>query len=91
MSERHDLAHEFPEMKAAIHSLKLGNKHFQRLFDKYESVSKELHRAGDGAVLSDEHAEELKKQRLALKDELYSLLKKEASADCSSCSCSCDG
>ena len=30
----HDLAHEFPEMKDAIHALKETDNHFRRLFDE---------------------------------------------------------
>lgn len=79
MSFDHDLAHEFPDMKDAIHALKVKDGHFKRLFEEYETVAKELHRAADGAGgISDEHAEDLKKKRLELKDELYAMLKSEA-------------
>lgn len=67
-----DLAHEFPEMKDAIHALKTSDNHFRRLFDEYESVAKELHR--DGAVMGDAQAEGFKKRRLELKDQLYKAL-----------------
>jgi uncharacterized protein YdcH (DUF465 family) len=67
-----DLAHEFPEMKDAIHVLKTSDNHFRRLFDEYESVAKELYR--DGAVMGDAQAEEFKKRRLDLKDQLYKSL-----------------
>jgi hypothetical protein len=45
------------------------------LFDEYHDVDKEIHRleAADQPT-TDEHMEELKKQRLSLKDELYRLL-----------------
>ncbi len=81
MAFQHDLAHEFPEMKETIHVLKTKDKHFKRLFDEYESISKELHRHDEGrAGISDEHAEELKKKRLQLKDRLYDLLRKAKAA-----------
>jgi len=78
MTESHDLAHEFPDFKDAIHALKTSDAHFKKLFDEYEEIAAELHRFGEGADgISDEHAEDLKKKRLELKDELYALLKKE--------------
>ncbi|MDF3025230.1 MAG: hypothetical protein K0R10_2591 [Alphaproteobacteria bacterium] len=67
-----DLAHELPEMKDAIHDLKISDNHFKRLFEEHETVAKELHR--DGATMGDLDAEKLKKRRLELKDELYKML-----------------
>ena len=75
-NEQHDLTHEFPEFKERIHTLKAENAHFRRLYDEYHELDAQAHRAGtDVEPVSDEHAEELKKQRLLLKDELYSILK----------------
>lgn len=91
MAYQHDLAHEFPEMKEAIHALKTTDAHFKNLFDRYETVSKELHRWDEGAAgISDEHAEELKKTRLTLKDELYAMLSKASgkkTGACGNCGC----
>lgn len=71
----HELAAEFPEHKDKIHELKISNNHFGRLFDEYHSVNKEVHRAeAAGLNITDEHYEELKKKRMALKDELYTML-----------------
>ncbi len=79
MSSEHNLATEFPEFKDAIHTLKISDNHFKRLFEEYEGACKELHRFGEGALgISDEHAEDLKKRRLELKDELFMILKKSA-------------
>lgn len=75
-NEQHDLAHEFPEFKERIHTLKIENERFRGLFDEYHQVDKQVHRADtDVEPLSDEHAEELKKRRVKLKDELYAMLK----------------
>ncbi len=90
MAFQQDLAHEFPEMKDAIHTLKISDKHFKHLFDRYEAVAKELHRASNGATLDDAHAEDLKKKRLELKDELYAMLKKASGGGCGSSSYSSD-
>jgi hypothetical protein len=73
--ENHSLANEFPEHKERIHELKMNDRHFQRLFDEYHDVDKEIHRLESAdQPTTDEHMEELKKQRLSLKDELYRLL-----------------
>jgi uncharacterized protein YdcH (DUF465 family) len=75
-NEQHDLSHEFPEYRERIHTLKAENAHFRRLYDEYHELDRQAHRAGtDVEPVSDEHAEELKKQRLLLKDELYGILK----------------
>lgn len=76
--ENHSLANEFPEFKDRIHELKQDNMHFLRLFNEYHDVDKEVHRIESGAEnTSDEYLEGLKKQRLNLKDELFSLLTAE--------------
>jgi uncharacterized protein len=77
MSEgHHDLAHEFPEYKQAIHELKLNDAHFARLAGEYHQTCKELHRIDAGnETPADDYVEALKVRRLYLKDELYALLK----------------
>ncbi len=73
--DHHDLVHEFPEHKDRIHTLKMENKHFANLFEKYQEVNKEIEQAEKNDLpISDEHAETLKKQRLELKDQLYAML-----------------
>ena len=77
--ENHSLIHEFPEMRERIHQMKLSDTHFARLFAEYDALEHDVHRIEAGAeAASDERLETLKKQRLTLKDELFSLLKKAA-------------
>lgn len=72
----HDLAKEMPELKAKIHTLKTSSPHFAKLFDEYEELDKQIHRAEQKIeIVSDEFAETLKKKRLTLKDELFEMLK----------------
>jgi len=72
----HELAEEFPEYRARIHDLKMSDAHFKRLFDEYHEVNREVHRVeAAGVNISDDHFEDLKKKRLALKDELFEILK----------------
>ena len=76
LGEKHDLIHELPEYKDRIHDLKISNRHFARQFDKYHEIDHEIIRVEEGIEnTSDEYLEELKKKRLALKDELYAMVK----------------
>lgn len=78
-NEAHDLVHEFPEYRDAIHQLKTTDNHFARLFDEYHTINREIHRIEQGVEnTSDEYAETQKKKRLALKDELFAILQKKA-------------
>lgn len=73
--EHHDLVHELPEFREKIHELKVSNNHFAKLFDEYHEVDHEVRRIEQEVETpSDEYTEELKKKRLHLKDELYSIL-----------------
>jgi hypothetical protein len=73
--EHHPLISEFPEHRAKIHALKGSNDHFARLADRYEVLDKQIVRAEDGIEpCADALLENLKKQRLALKDDLYGIL-----------------
>lgn len=75
--EKHDLHHEFPEFKEEIHHLKMNDNHFARLFKEYHEVDHEVHRIEQGVEnTSDDYLEEQKKQRLFLKDQLFTMLKK---------------
>jgi hypothetical protein len=75
----HDLVSELPEYKEQIHNLKTSNAHFAKLFDEYHVVNREVLRLeAEGVPVADEAFESLKKQRLTLKDQLYSMLKSAA-------------
>jgi uncharacterized protein YdcH (DUF465 family) len=75
-NEQHELAHDFPEYKERIHTLKTSNAHFRQMFDEYHELDRQVHRAEtDVEPMGDESLEELKRKRIRLKDELYALLK----------------
>jgi hypothetical protein len=75
LDDKHDLIHELPEHRERIHELKLSNTHFARLFGEYHDVNHAVRRIETGAeATSDAYLEDLKKQRLQLKDELYGML-----------------
>lgn len=71
----HALTDEFPEKAQKIHDLRASNAHFAKLSDTYHTVNRDIHRGEtDVEPMDDMHLEELKKQRLALLDEIKSLL-----------------
>lgn len=71
----HELAAEFPNDHAVLHELKLSNAHFVTLADRYHEVNGEIHRIeAEIETPSDAHTETLKKQRLALIDEISQLV-----------------
>jgi len=73
--DHHDLAHEFSEHREKIHLLKMENAHFAKLFDEYDALTKEVERLESERIpVGDEVFEDLKKQRLLLKDQLYAML-----------------
>jgi uncharacterized protein YdcH (DUF465 family) len=66
---------EFPELKDKIHQFKIGNAHFAKLFDEYHHKDREILRIEEGVEnAGDFDLEDLKKQRLHLKDQLYKML-----------------
>jgi uncharacterized protein len=75
----HDLHDVFPDAGALLHRLKLEDAHFTRLAAQYDKLNHEVHLIDSGVTpASDDHVEMLKRQRLALLDEIATLLAKAA-------------
>lgn len=73
--EHHDLRHEFPDMVDAIDALKAGNAHFSRLMGSYNRLTGKVEDLEEHDMpISDFTIEDMKKQRVKLKDELYHML-----------------
>ena len=71
----HELAAEFPEKRDQIHALKQSDAHFAKLADSYHEVNRAIHRAETNVEPMDQfHEEDLRKQRLRLKDEIARML-----------------
>lgn len=70
----------FPEYRELITRLKTEDTHFARLFDKHNQLDQQIKNMEE-RILSATHEEieALKKEKLKLKDELYTLLKARAS------------
>lgn len=75
----HELAQEFPDLAPQMHALKIKDAHFAKLFDEYHEVNRAIHRAETNVEPVDSQFEQaLRKQRMALKDQLYKLLTQES-------------
>lgn len=73
--EHHDLIHEFPALKDQIHTLKLNDHHFRRLFDAYHDLTREIENMENEVTpVATRTEEEAKVRRVRLKDELYRML-----------------
>jgi uncharacterized protein len=73
--DHHDLHHEFPEFNDAIQALKTGNAHFAKLYASYHRLTGKVEDLEEHDMpVADFTIEDMKKQRVKLKDELYHLL-----------------
>lgn len=71
----------FPEYRDQITQLKSTDGHFVRLFDQHNALDQQIDRMVSHAEPSTPtQIEQLKKEKLALKDQLYVILKKAAQA-----------
>ncbi|WP_058553378.1 YdcH family protein [Thiohalocapsa sp. ML1] len=76
LGEKHDLIHEFPELEGKIEAMRESNEPFASLMDQYDDLDSRVRKLEElGTPVADETIEELKKQRLLLKDQLYELLR----------------
>ncbi len=67
----HELLAEFPAQADEIATLKAGDERFARLADQYHTLNREIHRAETNIAPTDDfHLEDMKKQRLAMLDEI---------------------
>ena len=76
MITKHQLVIEFPEYEEKIHTLKIENAHFRKLFDSYDALDHEIYNIeSDTDPKSDAFFNKLRKDRVRLKDEIYIFLK----------------
>ena len=79
--QEHNLVEEFPEARETIHALKMNDAHFARLFEEYDRVNHQIHRAQERIEpMTEEHEHGLRVERLRLKDALYEMIKKQTAA-----------
>jgi hypothetical protein len=76
LGEKHDLIHEFPELEGKIEEMRETNEPFAALMDQYDDLDARVRKLEElGTPVADETIEDLKKERLLLKDKLYDLLR----------------
>jgi uncharacterized protein YdcH (DUF465 family) len=76
LGEKHDLLHEFPELEGKIESMRETNEPFAALMAQYDELDARVRKLEElGTPVADETIEDLKKERLLLKDKLYELLR----------------
>ncbi len=76
LGESHDLRHEFPDLENKIAMLRAANPEFAQRMDEYDATDAHVRNIEElGTPVADETIEELKKERLRLKDLLYLMLR----------------
>lgn len=76
LGEPHNLLHEFPELEGKIEGMRATNPDFARLMNDYDDLDARVRQLEElGIPVADETIEELKKERLVLKDRLYRFLR----------------
>jgi len=76
---RHIIEREFPEFQMEIHRLKNNDPDFVRLLVEYDETDKKIYGLEQQSQpVSDDYFGTLKRQRVVLKDQLYSILKQHS-------------
>ena len=70
-----ELSEEFSDRVDQMSDLKQSDAHFAKLFDDYHEINRAVHRAETDVEPTDDlHMAEMRKQRLAIKDEIWAML-----------------
>ena len=73
--DHHDLHQEFPDMQDAINNLRNSNPLFASLYGSYHRLTGKVEDLEEHDMpVHDFTLEDMKKQRVKLKDQLYSLM-----------------
>lgn len=72
----HSLDNEFPENRDIIHHLNNNNPDFAKMATRYHDLDRQIRTLERNEIpTTDEHFEELKLERLHLKDQLYAIIR----------------
>lgn len=72
----HELIEEFPDQIDLMHELKLKDAHFAKMYEAYHTINRAIHLAETNLEPTDDlHMNEMRKERLALKDEISAALR----------------
>ncbi len=73
---RHHIQEEFPSLSGTIATMKKSNPKFATLLSRYDETDKKIYGIeAQSRPVTDEYVEFLKKERIKLKDNLYSMIK----------------
>lgn len=76
MIQTHPILDDFPEYAEKIKELYRSNEEFQVLLDTYSALDKEIYLIEKGEIpLNDDELTHKRRDRVFLKDEIYSMLK----------------
>lgn len=76
--DHRDLHDDFPEYAQRIHDLKVGDPRFAQLFKNYDEINHKIRRIEiENVPMGDAEFENLKFERLSLKDKLYAILQQK--------------
>ena len=74
---RHNIETEFPELRNQIQTLRTSHDGFARLYERYDEVNRTITKVEMGnAVMTEQELDDLKKQRVKLKDDITQILRK---------------
>ena len=77
----HELAEEFPELVGQMQRLRETDAHFAKLCDDYHVKNRAVHRAETNIEpTADEYLVEMRKERMALKDQIYAYIRRSEEA-----------
>lgn len=72
---RHHLSDEFPHLSGTINTLKHADPQFAQLVFEYDIMDKKIYGLEQNSLpVADDYMEQLKKQRIQLKDRIYTRL-----------------
>jgi len=72
----HEIGEDFPEYRERLSQLKQTNEYFKRLSERYHDLNRAIHRGETNVEpMDDFHLEDLRKERVKLKDEIYGMLR----------------
>ena len=76
LGESHDVVHEFPEFRDRIDELCRTDSSFSSLMTEYDELDARIRQLEEtGLPVADETIEDLKKERIMLKDRIFNILK----------------
>jgi hypothetical protein len=80
LGENHSIHHEFPDYHDMIDNLMKEDLHFKKLADEYNQLDKDIRVIEmNGAPIEDLTFEQMKKRRIQLKDEVFTILQRGSS------------